>query len=642
MRNILLESCGLDWGLISPAIFGSLFQSIMDKTNRRNLGAHYTSEKNILKLIKPLFLDELWAEFEKIQNNRPALNEFHNKISKLRFLDPACGSGNFLIIAYRELREIELKVVYQMLKLDKLLFQLTFLNIEEHFKVSVSQFYGIEIDEWAARIAEVAMWLVDHQMNIKASNLVGKYLARIPLVRSAKILNANSLQTDWASLLNEEKTITIYAEQAELIQYKVKEPEVKYGKVRVIAEHYKLIDQAYPEEKPEDVDYNYILGNPPFIGKQLQTSQQKTDLEKITAGIKGANVLDYVACWYLKSAKYIQGTKIKAAFVSTNSISQGEQVGILWNEMFNRYKVKIHFAHRTFRWDNEAKGNAAVHVVIIGFANFDTENKLLYDYEDIKADAHEVKVKNINPYLIEGNDVVVFKRSNPISNVPSIIYGNKIVDNGHYLFNDEEKIEFLTKEPDAKDYFKPILSGDEFINGKNRWVLYLKDIYPDELKKLRFVYERVRAVAKYRNDSTKEATKEKSKTPTLFAEQRQPENDFLLIPRTSSELRKYIPLAFYSKDYIVNDSCIALPNATLYVFGHLTSEMHMAWVKYTCGRLKSDYRYSNTIVYNNYPKIPYKQPCRPVRPVGHAARFGKSTQSTGQSGGLVLSFATFC
>lgn len=601
MRKILLDACYLNWSAISPAIFGSLFQSIMDKNARRNLGAHYTSEKNILKLIKPLFLDELWAEFEKIQNSKSALIEFHNKISKLRFLDPACGSGNFLIIAYRELREIELKVVYQMLKLNKLLDQLTFLNIEEYFKVSVSQFYGIEIDEWAARIAEVALWLVDHQMNIKASNLVGKYLVRIPLTKAAKIVHANSLQIDWSSLLTEEKTITIYANEAEIIQQTVKEPTTKYEKVRVVTEQFKIIDQSIPQERPKGIDFNYILGNPPFIGKQLQTKEQKADLEKVTAGITGANVLDYVACWYLKAAKYIQGTYIKAAFVSTNSISQGEQVGILWNEMFNRYKVKIHFAHRTFRWDNEAKGNAGVHVVIIGFANFDSTNKLLFDYEDLKSEAHEIKVKNINPYLIEGNDIVVSKRTNPISNVPSIIYGNKLVDGGFYLFSDDEKREFIKTEPVAINYFKPILSGDEFINGKNRWVLDLKEISPNELKKYPLIYERVKAVAKFRNESSKESTREKSKTPTLFAEPRQPESDFLLIPRTSSELRKYIPLGFYSKDYIVNDSCIALPRASLYLFGHLTSEMHMAWVKYTCGRLESRFRYSNTIVYNNYP-----------------------------------------
>ena len=527
MRQILLDSCYLNWGLISPAIFGSLFQSIMDKTARRNLGAHYTSEKNILKLIKPLFLDELWAEFEKIQNNRSALNEFHNKISKLRFLDPACGSGNFLIIAYRELRELELKVVYQILKLDKLLYQMTFLNIEEYFKVSVSQFYGIEIDEWATRIAEVAMWLVDHQMNIKASNLVGKYLARIPLTTAAKIVHANSLQIDWANLLNEEKTVTIYANHAEIIQYTVKEPEVKYGKVRVIADHYKIVDEAYQEEKPENINFNYIFGNPPFIGKQLQTKQQKADLEKVTSGIKGANVLDYVACWYLKAAKYIQNTKIKAAFVSTNSISQGEQVGILWNEMFNRYKVKIHFAHRTFRWDNEAKGNAAVHVVIIGFANFDTTNKLLFDYEDIKTEAHEVKVKNINPYLIEGNDIVVVKQRKSICNAKPIAFGSMPNDGGNFLFTDDEKIDFLKIEPKAEPYIKPLLSAKEFLNNEKRWCLWLVGISPNELRQLKEVNKRVEKVKKLREASARGATQKLAEFPTLFGENRQPETDYV-------------------------------------------------------------------------------------------------------------------
>jgi len=601
MRLSLLDCCYIDWSKISPAIFGSLFQSIMDKTARRNLGAHYTSEKNILKLIKPLFLDELWTEFEQIQNNRSALNEFHNKLAKLRFLDPACGSGNFLIIAYRELREIELKVVYQMLKLDKLLYQMTFLNIEEYFKVSVSQFYGIEVDEWASRIAEVAMWLVDHQMNINASNLVGKYLARIPLVKSAKIINANSLETDWASLLNEEKTITIYANEAEIIQKSLKEPVLKYGKVKIVTDHYKIIDQVYPEEKPEDIDFNYILGNPPFIGKQLQTIEQKADLEKVTSGIQGANVLDYVACWYLKAAKYMQNTKIKAAFVSTNSISQGEQVGILWNEMFNRYKVKIHFAHRTFNWSNEAKGNAAVHVVIIGFANFDSTNKLLYDYEDIKAEAHEVKVKNINPYLIEGNDIVLSKQRKSICNAKSISFGSMPNDGGHFLFTDKEKNEFLKIEPNAEPYIKPMLSAKEFLNNQKRWCLWLVGILPNELQKLKEIKKRVDFVKKLRESSTREATRKLSEFPHLFGENRQPDNDYILIPRVSSENRKYIPFGFFTKDMIAGDTCLTISNATVYDFGMLTSEMHMAWVKYTCGRLKSDFRYSNEVVYNNYP-----------------------------------------
>jgi len=600
MRQILLDSCYLNWGLISPAIFGSLFQSIMDKTARRNLGAHYTSEKNILKLIKPLFLDELWAEFEKIQNNRSALNEFHNKISKLRFLDPACGSGNFLIIAYRELRELELKVVYQMLKLDKLLYQMTFLNIEEYFKVSVSQFYGIEIDEWATRIAEVAMWLVDHQMNIKASNLVGKYLARIPLTKAAKIAHANSLRIDWESLLNEEKTIIIRAYEADIIQHVAKEPEVKYGKVRVIADHYKIVDEAYQEEKPDNINFNYIFGNPPFIGKKEQNKHQKEDLTKITISINGAGVLDYVTGWYLKTAKYIQNTKIKAAFVSTNSISQGEQVGILWNEMFNRYKVKIHFAHRTFRWDNEAKGNAAVHVVIIGFANFDTTNKLLFDYEDIKTEAHEVKVKNINPYLVESSDIVVLKKSKSICNAPKVVYGSMPIDDGILILTDEEKIVFLQKEPFAEKYIRRYMGGNEFINSVKRWCFWFVDVNPNELRNCPLVLERVKLLKEYRSKSTRANTVELAKTPYLFGEIRQPDNDFILIPKVSGE-RQFIPIGFVSKDVIVNGSCLIVPNAQLFDFAVLTSSMHNSWLKYVGAYLGTSFQYSASIVYNNYP-----------------------------------------
>ena len=291
----------------------------------------------------------------------------------------------------------------------------------------------------------------------------------------------------------------------------------------------------------------------------------------------------------------------KTAFVSTNSISQGEQVGILWSELFNKYQTKIHFAHRTFKWGNEAKGNAAVHVVIIGFANYNTNEKLIYEYEDIKGEAQEVTAKNINPYLIEGNDSFLPSRRKPICNVPEMLYGNKLVDGGFYLFTDDEKENFIKEEPNSKKYFKQILSGDEFINGKNRWVLYLKDADPKELKSMPKVLERINEVKKYREASTKKQTQETALTPTLFAEPRQPESDFLLIPRTSSENRRYIPFGFFEKEFIVNDSCTALPNATTYHFGIMSSQMHMAWVKYTCGRLESRFRYSNTLVYNNFP-----------------------------------------
>ena len=547
MREILLKACAFDWGKISPAIFGSMFQAVMNQTERRNLGAHYTSEKNIQKLIRPLFLDDLYVEFEKAKGSKGKLEELHQKIADLHFLDPACGCGNFLIITYRELRDLELEILKELYRKHK-----SFLDVRLFIQVDVDQFAGIEYDEFAVRVAEVAMWLIDHQMNVKVGNEFGQYFVRLPLKKAAKIVHGNSLRIDWESVVAKEKL-------------------------------------------------NFILGNPPFVGKHLQNAAQKADMEMIFTGVNGAGVLDYVTPWYIKAAQLIQDTDIRCAFVSTSSISQGEQVGILWQELYNRYKIKIHFAHRTFSWSNEAKGNAAVHCVIIGFGLQDIENKRIFDYVNIKGEPTERKVRNINPYLAEGNDLVILKRTKPICNVPETIYGNKIVDGGFYLFNDEDKQIFLSQEPQAIKLFRPILSGDEFLNGRNRWVLYLKDIDPSELKKMPKIRERIEAVKNYRLESTKLQTREMANFPTLFAEPRQPNSNFLLIPRTSSENRKYIPLGFYSEDFIVNDSCIALPNASPYIFGILTSQMHMTWIKYVCGRLKSDFRYSNTIVYNNYP-----------------------------------------
>jgi hypothetical protein len=381
------------------------------------------------------------------------------------------------------------------------------------------------------------------------------------------------------------------------------EPEVEYTTVNIKTKNLTIIDERSletikPYVKP---GFDYILGNPPFVGKSLQNAQQKADMEKIFSGVKGAGVLDYVAGWYVKAAQLIQNTNIKAAFVSTNSISQGEQVGVLWNLLYNHYKIKIHFAHRTFKWGNEARANAAVHVVIIGFANFDIPEKQIFEYDDVKGEPHVVGVRNINPYLVEGKDFALLARTNPLCDCPNMMYGNKIVDGGFYLFNDSEKEDFVKKEPLAQKYFKPILSGDEFINGKNRWILYLADSDPNELRNLPFVRQRIENVAKFRASSPKIKTRETAKNPTFFSEPRQPKSDFLLIPRTSSENRRYLPLGFFTKNFIVNDSCIALPDATMFHFAILTSEMHMTWVKYVCGRLKSDFRYSNSIVYNNFP-----------------------------------------
>ena len=544
MRDILLECCYLDWSKISPAIFGSLFQSIMDKAHRRNLGAHYTSEANILKLIRPLFLDELYEKFEKVKKNKKQLAEFHKELSTLHFLDPACGSGNFLIIAYRELRILELEIL-------KILHTESVLDISSIIWCDVDQFHGIEVEEFPAQIAQVAMWLIDHQMNMMISEYFGQYFVRLPLKKSANIIHANSLQIPWEDVINSDKL-------------------------------------------------TYILGNPPFIGSKLLNTNQRKEMETIFSDVKNGKVLDYVTAWYLKASKYIQNTKIKVAFVSTNSISQGEQVGILWKELFSNYGIKIHFAHQTFNWSNEAKSNAAVHVVIVGFASFDITNKRIFEYENIKSDALEKSAKNINPYLVEGDDLIIESRNNPMCKIPKMNFGNMPLDGGNLIIDDSEKEEFLKKEPNAKDYVLPLVSAREYLNGKFRWCLWLEDISPKELRTMPTVMERVEKVRIFRESSPAVSTQKHALTPTLFRDRNRP-NTFIVIPRVSSERRLYIPMGFFDKNYIVSDTCLSIPNGDLFLFGQLTSLMHMSWVKYTCGRLKSDYRYSKDLVYNNYP-----------------------------------------
>jgi hypothetical protein len=590
MREMILKACSLDWGTISPAIFGSMFQAAMNSTERRNLGAHYTSEGNIKKVIRPLFLDELYEEFEQIKHQRGLLEEFHDKIASLLFLDPACGCGNFLIITYRELRELELLVLKELYKHTEAIE-----NIDSILKVSLSQFYGIEIDDFAAQIATLAMWLTEHQMNIKFSQTFGKYYARIPLKESAKIVCANSLQMDWAELLVESKPMI--EEKPAFTSKKHKDKPSKITKKELFDTNNDT--QTTLPEKPKQ--YNYILGNPPFIGKQEQNVTQKIDVERTFAGYNGIGVLDYVACWYLKAAQYIKGTKIKCAFVSTNSITQGEQAGILWNILFKKYRVKIHFAHRTFAWKNEAKDNAAVHCVIVGLANFDTPKKKLFDYLDIKGEPTEKEVSNINPYLSEGNDLIVLKQKKPLVNVPEISFGSMPNDGGHLLLTNEEKNELLAKEPQAKDFIRPLISAKEFLNGETRWCLWLTDIEPQQLKKMPLVHARVKAVEKYRQASERESTQKLAEKPMLFAEIRKQEGEFIVIPRVSSEHRRYIPMLYLTNGYIVSDSCLFINNANKYIFGILNSSMHMTWVKYIAGRLESRFRYSNEIVYNNFP-----------------------------------------
>ena len=592
MRLALLDCCYIDWSKISPAIFGSMFQSVMNPKERRNLGAHYTSETNILKLIKPLFLDELWAEFENIKNNKNKLTEFHKKISQLKFLDPACGCGNFLVITYRELRLLELEILRATYKNGQ-----GVLDVSDIIWLDVDMMCGIEYEEFPARIAEVAMWLIDHQMNMLISNEFGQYFARLPLKKSAKIVHGDALEIEWQNLLNSVNTINVFAEHTN--NYLVNETPEQYGTVNVQTKTFEI----HKNEKPiisDEIKFDYILGNPPFIGSKMMSQFQRNQIVKEFDNSKGSGVLDYVTGWYIKAAKYIQGTQTKAAFVSTNSIVQGEQTSILWGQMLNKYGIKIHFAHRTFKWSNEAKGNAAVYCVIIGFANFNTSTKRIFDYEDIKGEAHEIKAKNINPYLIDAKDILIEKKSNPICNVPKMSFGNMPLDGGHLLLSDEEKNEFLINEPNSQKFIYPLISAQEFLNGKKRWCLWLIDAEPNELKQLPEVLKRIKLVRNFRLNSIAPSTQKFAETPSLFRDRNRPET-FIVVPRVSSENRKLIPMGFFDKNSIVSDTCMSIPNGTIYHFGVLMSAMHMSWVKTTCGRLESRYRYSKDIVYNNYP-----------------------------------------
>ena len=547
MRATLLDCCALNWGAVSPAIFGALFQSIMDEKARRNLGAHYTSEENILKLIKPLFLDDLWAEFNKVKSNKNRLFDFHKKLRSLVFLDPACGCGNFLVITYRELRLLELEVLRAVHSGPGS----RFLNIHQELTLDVDQFYGIEIEDFASQIAQVALWLIDHQMNLKVSEEFGLYFARIPLTTTPHIVQGNALKLDWT-------------------------------------------DVAPPER------VSYLLGNPPFVGKKEQTPKQKEEVTAVTAGIKGAGVLDYVSAWYLKAAKFIRATQIECAFVSTNSITQGEQVGVLWPALL-ALGVRINFAHRTFQWSNEAKGIAAVHCVIIGFALRDRSTKVLFEYDSPKGDPHAVVVKNINPYLVDAADIVVEKRSRPISAVPEISYGSMALDDGHLLFSPDERKTLLASHPDAEAHLRKFVGGEEFLNGGERWCLWLTGVSPADIRRWPPVLDRIEAVRHYRSSSGRENTQEMAKFPALFGENRQPDGPYLLLPKVSSETRPYMPIGIFGPDTVASGSALIVPDGSLFHLGILSSSMHMAWMRYTGGRMKSDYQYSSQIVYNNFP-----------------------------------------
>lgn len=551
MRDALMECTHFQWGRISPAVFGSLFQGIMEPAERRQQGAHYTSERDIMKVIRSLFLDELRAEFSAIcadasTRQTARLKEFQKKLGEMQLFDPACGCGNFLVLAYRELRQLELELLQKLHGEEQKV-----LDVRTLLELDVDQFYGIEIGEWPCRIAEVALWLMDHQMNLKTSELFGQHFHRLPLRSTPHITCGNALRLDWKQIL------------------------------------------------PPN-DHVLVLGNPPFVGKHYQDADQKADMRHVFGDFKNVGDIDYVVCWHYKTAEYIQGTRIRAGLVSTNSITQGEQVPLVWGLLFGKFRVKIHFAHRTFSWMSEARGRAHVHVVIIGFANYDISRKLIIDYDEDN-NPTVTEAGNISPYLTPGSDAFVIKRTKPLCPVPEMRCGNKPSDGGNLILTDEEAREFLRDEPEAKKFLYRFTGSEEFINGNMRWCLWLVDADPDELRKLPKVMERIEKVRSMRSASTAAPTRQSALTPHLFFYISQPNIRYILIPEVSSERRRFVPMGIVDPTLISANTNFVLPADDPFLFGTLTSSMHMAWLRTVGGRLKSDVRYSGSMVYNTFP-----------------------------------------
>ncbi len=555
MRRELIKAMELDWSTVSPAIFGSMFQGVMDEEQRRNLGAHYTSEVNILKVIKPLFLDNLYAEFRLATQagkykKFKELGKLQDKIASLKFLDPACGCGNFLVITYRELRRLEHKIVRILSKESAHQIDMLASSHVGTLKVNVNQMYGIEIEEFPSLVAQTALWLTDHQMNMEYSATSGKTFKRIPLTASATIAHTNALTKNWGEIVN-------------------------VGKL------------------------DYILGNPPFVGSKMMTPAMRNELLEQFPDVKGAGVLDYVSAWYAKAAAVMKRNRnIKTALVSTNSITQGEQVPILWPYLFKQ-GISIDFAHQTFRWSNDAKGNAAVYCVIVGFSLDDYNQKRIYEYEDIKEEPAEIKASNINAYLIDAPNIFIERRGKTLSKVPSMHFGNQPIDDGNLLLTLKEKNELIAKEPQAKKYIKRLIGAKELLRGGSRYCLWLLGVSPNELRQMPEVLKRVEKIRQFRLSSKRLNTKAWADRPAEFCGELNPEN-YIVIPRVSSERREYVPMGFFGKDEIVGDTCQLVPDATLYHFGILTSRLHMAWMRTVAGRLENRYRYSKDIVYNNF------------------------------------------
>lgn len=550
VKELLLSNASedFDWSDISPTIFGAVFESTLNPETRRSGGMHYTSIENIHKVIDPLFLDDLKSELDGIlmikvlKARKEKLLAFQQKLSELKFLDPACGSGNFLTETYLSLRRLENKALeaYQGGQIgfgDE--------NINP-IKVSIGQFYGIEINDFAVTVAKTALWIAESQMMHETENILHLNLEFLPLKSYTNIIEGNALKIDWNDVI-------------------------------------------------PNGELNYIMGNPPFVGARLMNESQKEDISNIFKGTKGSGNLDYVSCWYKKATNYIDNTKIEVAFVSTNSITQGEQVSILWKNILER-GVNINFAYRTFRWDSEASLKAHVHCIIIGFSFIKRTEKYLYENDKVK------KANNINPYLIDAPNVYIESHSSPLCNVPKMDFGSMPNDGGFLSnYSKEQKEDICNRYPNTEDLFKNIVGAEEFINNKERYCIWLKDVEPSIYKSNSIIMEAIKNVKDLRENSNREATRKLAITPYLFGEIRQPKTDYLLVPSTSSERRRYIPIGFFDSNTISSNANLVIPNATLYNFGVLTSNVHMAWVRTVAGRLKSDYRYSAKIVYNNFP-----------------------------------------
>ena len=546
--DILLHKASenFDWSEISPTIFGAVFESTLNPETRRSGGMHYTSIENIHKVIDPLFLDNLKDELEKIKEikvektRKQQLEAFRNKLSTLTFLDPACGSGNFLTETYISLRRLENEALIAQTRGQ------TMIDLGDVIKVSIGQFYGIEINDFAVTVAKTALWISESQMMKETEEIVNQQLEFFPLKSYANIVEGNALRIDWNDVISKQKL-------------------------------------------------SYIMGNPPFVGGMMMSREQKQDITAVVGDVKGVGELDFVSGWYYKATDYIKGTSIEVAFVSTNSICQGQQAVTMWKPLFEK-GIKIQFAYRTFVWDSEAQQKARVHCVIVGFSFVNRKSKIIYDNDRARI------VSNINSYLMDAENIFIDSKSKPICNVPPMNFGNMPRDGGGFILTNEEKEELIKKEPLSAKWMHPYIGAEEFINNKSRWCLWLVGANPHELKQCPTVMKRIELVKDFRLKSKAESTRKFASTPMIFAQITQPSNvNYIIVPRVSSEKRRYIPIGFISKDTIASDAVQIIPNAGLYHFGILTSNVHMAWMRALAGRLEMRYRYSKDIVYNNFP-----------------------------------------